>query len=371
MEEYYNDKLLELSNFHRNKDIFRYHNCICGESNDELIATKDKYGLDCNFVICKNCGLIRMNPYYTEDFLKIFYSEFYSPIYRNGKYCSDELFNNTCNIRGKYIIDRINSSVNINLKGLKVFEIASGSGGILKAFQNNGSDVYGCDYDEDFILLANKNGINIVKGSYDELKKFGKCDLLILSHILEHIVEPNIFINNILELVSDSGYIYIEIPTLESIAHHFNYHLFDFQSAHVYYYTEFSFLELLKKSNLFIIDKYYEYIYGRGYGFLCKKNKSNENNYNLGYFLVSSFINNCDHFKNVYIKTSELENKIKNYDNKISQLEIHISNIIHNIVNTIAWWIPIKKWRDNFRNKILNTDQTRPDQNRQDKTRPD
>ncbi|ELV06086.1 methyltransferase domain-containing protein, partial [Brachyspira hampsonii] len=65
-------------------------------------------------------------------------------------------------------------------------------------------------------------------------------------HILEHIAEPDIFINNILELVSDNGYIYIEIPTLESIAHHFNYYLFDFQSAHVYYYTEFNFLKLLK-----------------------------------------------------------------------------------------------------------------------------
>ena len=29
-------------------------------------------------------------------------------------------------------------------------------------------------------------------------------------------------------------------------------------------------------------------------------------------------------------------------------------------IDKIAWWIPIKKWRDNFRNKILNTDQTRP-----------
>ena len=37
-------------------------------------------------------------------------------------------------------------------------------------------------------------------------------------------------------------------------------------------------------------------------------------------------------------------------------------------IDKIAWWIPIKKWRDNFRNKILNTDQTRPDQTRPDQT---
>ena len=41
------------------------------------------------------------------------------------------------------------------------------------------------------------------------------------------------------------------------------------------------------------------------------------------------------------------------------QLEIIKQNI-----NKLAWWIPIRKWRDNFRNKMLNTDQTRPDQTR-------
>ena len=39
-------------------------------------------------------------------------------------------------------------------------------------------------------------------------------------------------------------------------------------------------------------------------------------------------------------------------------------------INKIAWWIPVKKYRDNFRNKF-NTDQTRPDQTRPDQTRPD
>ena len=37
-------------------------------------------------------------------------------------------------------------------------------------------------------------------------------------------------------------------------------------------------------------------------------------------------------------------------------------------INKLAWWIPIKKLRDRFRNKMLNTDQTRPDQTRPDQT---
>ena len=347
----YNEKLYELIELHNDENIFKYHHCLCGADNDELIETKDKYGLKCNFVICKNCGLIRMNPYYTDDFLEIFYSDFYSPIYRNNKYCSDEIFKNMCNIRGEYIINRIKSSININLRDLKVFEVATGSGGILKAFQNRGAYVYGCDYDEDFISLAKNNNINVIKGDYKVLKRFGKCDILILSHILEHVVEPDIFLNNVSELVSKDGYIYIEIPTLESTAYNLNYTICDFQSAHVYYFMEFNFIELLKRSNLFIVDRYYEYVYGRGAGFLCKKNNFNKNNYNMGYFYVLSFLNNCNYLKNINNNIIKLEFENEKYNNQILKLE-NINHKLDKIINILAWWIPIKKWRDNFRKKF-------------------
>ena len=40
-------------------------------------------------------------------------------------------------------------------------------------------------------------------------------------------------------------------------------------------------------------------------------------------------------------------------------------------INKIAWWIPIKSLRNNFRSKFKIADQTRPDQTRPDQTRPD
>ena len=46
-------------------------------------------------------------------------------------------------------------------------------------------------------------------------------------------------------------------------------------------------------------------------------------------------------------------------------------NINDNLINKIAWWIPIKRLRNNFRYKLKINDQTRPDQTRPDQTRPD
>ena len=51
-------------------------------------------------------------------------------------------------------------------------------------------------------------------------------------------------------------------------------------------------------------------------------------------------------------KINALDNKIngdvKNFEN-INNLEYKIDKLI----DTLAWWIPIKKWRDNFRNKFF------------------
>ena len=66
-----------------------------------------------------------------------------------------------------------------------------------------------------------------------------------------------------------------------------------------------------------------------------------------------------------------LYNDINNLNNKIIKLTDNTENTINKLIDSIAWWIPVKKWRDNFRNKIFNTDQTRPDQTRPDQTRPD
>ena len=61
---------------------------------------------------------------------------------------------------------------------------------------------------------------------------------------------------------------------------------------------------------------------------------------------------------------------ISNFQNNNDKTINDINNRINKIVNSLAWWIPVRKLRDNFRNKMLNTDQTRPDQTRPDQTRP-
>lgn len=57
----------------------------------------------------------------------------------------------------------------------------------------------------------------------------------------------------------------------------------------------------------------------------------------------------------------EIINNFIEQNNKIIELENNIKNIklcygynINKIIDALAWWIPIRKWRDKFRNKMLN-----------------
>lgn len=55
-------------------------------------------------------------------------------------------------------------------------------------------------------------------------------------------------------------------------------------------------------------------------------------------------------------KNNDLSNKLKIKEKQINDLSNKLKireKKINDIVNKIAWWIPVKKWRDNFRNNIL------------------
>ncbi len=59
------------------------------------------------------------------------------------------------------------------------------------------------------------------------------------------------------------------------------------------------------------------------------------------------------HIFNIIDNDNFIEEYINNQiDELYSQVDL-LTNLINKIVNTLAWWIPIRKWRDNFRNKFF------------------
>ena len=56
-----------------------------------------------------------------------------------------------------------------------------------------------------------------------------------------------------------------------------------------------------------------------------------------------------DHIKVDYLLSTSL-----NINEKLDEYLLKNNITIKKLIDSLAWWIPIKKWRDNFRNKMLN-----------------
>ncbi len=210
--------------------------CICGNDNYEVIAKEDRYGIPIQTVICKNCGMIYSNPYYDNDTLTDFYTNHYRALYQTKEY-SDKQFESRKQ-SGIYYVNQLEKKYNEHIQDKKVFEIGCAAGAILQAFKDRGCNVYGCDYGKKYLEFGRNKGLTLEDGSYESLKQYGQADILILSHVLEHIVRPIDFLKDIKQLLKDDGYLLIVLPIIENISKVYQSDIFRYiQNAHVYNFS--------------------------------------------------------------------------------------------------------------------------------------
>ncbi|MFL1781023.1 Class I SAM-dependent methyltransferase [Candidatus Hepatincolaceae symbiont of Richtersius coronifer] len=112
---------------------------------------------------------------------------------------------------------------------LKIFEIGCGYGGNLHRFHQAGEEVYGCDYGAEGIDIARGNGLpHMYVGGISTLKTFGKADIIIINHILEHINDLKEFFRELKTLIDHNTLIYVGVPNIITGPYHFNLNVIGF-----------------------------------------------------------------------------------------------------------------------------------------------
>lgn len=103
------------------------HPCPCGAHDDQLLTVRDRYGLAVNTVICRICGLMRIDPYYTPETLKSFYSHEYDDIYARTAQSFERKFAQAYADpgRGSLYLQHLRQH-RVPLKGRRVYEIGCG-----------------------------------------------------------------------------------------------------------------------------------------------------------------------------------------------------------------------------------------------------
>ena len=139
------------------------------------------------------------------------------------------------------------------LKGKNLLDIGSGEGNILELFEKKKFNVTGIEPSEKNIKIINKKlKKGICKQGFieTELNFETKFDIIIMSHVLEHVIDCRKILENLKKSLSKNGLLFIEVPNCgnkkyleESIN----------TQQHIHHFTKNGLQELLKSLGFQII----------------------------------------------------------------------------------------------------------------------
>ena len=240
--------------------------CLCGNDNDILLSQSDRHGVEFPTVVCKECGLIRAKDYFTNEHVKDFYKNYYRNININQDDNNARLEDNPQMFVDKKVItdnpqNFYNRQVEVGRKRFKLIEkfgnktlskkkvldLGGGSGGILEYFKKD-NEVYLADYFDPFLNFAKTQGINVIKGGLDQIEF--KCDIVILSHVMEHWNNFEEEIKKLIQIQKIGETInYIEFPGVDSIklGRREGDVIGDIHVPHVYYFASYVFQNIMNR----------------------------------------------------------------------------------------------------------------------------
>lgn len=289
-----------------NENILEERNCaICETSDFKKLYEKDRYGINYYTGICKNCGLMQQYLYPNNEFINIFYEKFYNDLYAffdGPKSRFESQFKSGAH---KYKIIKSHFK---NYSPSTVLEIGCGAAGILAYFQSKNLKCFGVDYENSHLDYARSKNIK-VSSSLNNIKQ--KFDIIILSHVLEHIVSFEETLEKCKELCSNEGLIYVEVPSIESIANHYDYEILNYlHIAHVTHFTKKTFINFMNIKGFEI-----KYINSNIQALLRPKNSN--------FYIENNFENTINILNNLKIKKKFiyplklLYLKLRNYVKKL------------------------------------------------------
>ncbi len=159
--------------------------------------------------ICEDCGIQFMNPQYSLDYLKEFYSH-YTP----EGISADELKSRKAWEFNIELFTQYKPS-----KG-RLLDIGCGNGRSLKMALDKGWKPDGYEIDEDLSnRVKNQTGVYVFSGDFTKIKWPQKhYDVVSMNHVIEHLKSPIEYLNTILTTLKDDGILFIAMPNIHSFS---------------------------------------------------------------------------------------------------------------------------------------------------------
>lgn len=195
-------------------------NClICGE--EGVIKYKNlKDGLvDSSFVYnvkwCKNDNVLWEDNSLTDFDYSSIYKNYPSHKKQKNKKMFFEILTNFLNFD---VISFI-----LKNKNSRVLDFGCGGGSLISALKEMKYDVFGVEKDIDLVNILKKEfGADKIKNfdNFNELEK-NSFDIIVLSHVIEHLDDPIKSLTVLCSLLKNNGFILISTPNIDSLGHSF------------------------------------------------------------------------------------------------------------------------------------------------------
>ncbi|EPA05317.1 class I SAM-dependent methyltransferase [Candidatus Nitrosarchaeum limnium] len=212
--------------------------CLCKYKNLKVISNFVRDSPIHKIVKCLNCNHIQLSP-----FPKSISDEIY---YNNDQPTENIKFSFSIkNIENRSSVDltrRINLIKKITPKNGRILEIGSGHGFLLKKLQELKFSVTGIEVSKDRRIISKKVAPNVQVLDMDvngNIPKISNLDSIVMFHVLEHIVDPIIFLKKARKLLSKNGKIIVEVPNINDLQLDQNeyYRNWYWQRAHLHYFS--------------------------------------------------------------------------------------------------------------------------------------
>jgi len=227
---------------------------VCNSENNEIVFTQtfnDILGISLdkfeqNIAICKDCGMVYTTPFVTDEEINNYYSHMsnYEHSHTDDGYpLSDK---NKSQRQFKYLNKFIKSHKNI-------LDVGCAVGYTLSLFKEDGLEVLG--------LEPSAKNKQIAKDKYDVevetrfLDKDGldgrEFDIVMLSHVAEHLKYPSDIFKNINNILSKDGLLFLETPDIDQFDEK---DLYQFSFEHINYFNLSSTENLLHSCGFELVD---------------------------------------------------------------------------------------------------------------------
>ena len=223
----------------------------------------EKYPLGVN--LCQDCYHIQLTDVVNPDLLfkdYLYVSGTTKTLRDNFKWFADFVLEYVANCRWNWPNPRVQS----------VLDVACNDGTQLDYFKERGVETYGVDPAENLWELSSKN--HDVKCEYFDSIFFGfKFDVITAQNVFAHNSNPKKFLDDCEEIMHDHSFLFIQTSQAEMIL---NNQFDTIYHEHVSFFNVNSFNELVKRTNLQLIDVIKTPVHGISYLFILSKHPYNE-----------------------------------------------------------------------------------------------